>query len=116
MFKQRKKIDKFCILLPVYNDWHSLKKLLLIIDKKLIFLKGLVTVIVVNDASTIKPNLNIKKLRKIKQIKIINLIKNLGSQKSISIGLQYLKNKNESTVLVIDSDGEDDVNQVKKCF
>ena len=116
MFKQRKKIDKFCILLPVYNDWHSLKKLLLIIDKKLIFLKGLVTVIVVNDASTIKPNLNIKKLRKIKQIKIINLIKNLGSQKSISIGLQYLKNKNESTVLVIDSDGEDDVNQVKKMF
>tara|TARA_B100000767_G_scaffold246506_1_gene246133 strand:+ start:2121 stop:3029 length:909 start_codon:yes stop_codon:yes gene_type:complete len=116
MFKQRKKIDKFCILLPVYNDWPSLKKLLLIIDKKLIFLKGVVTVVVVNDASTTKPNLDTKKFKKIKQIQIINLKKNLGSQKSISIGLKHLKNKNGSIVLVIDSDGEDDVGQVKKMF
>ena len=114
MFKQRKKIDKFCILLPVYNDWQSLKKLLLIIDKKLILLKGLINVMVVNDASTIKPDLDLKKFKKIKQIQIINLTKNLGSQKSISIGLKYLRNKNESIVLVIDSDGEDDVGQVKK--
>jgi hypothetical protein len=81
MFKQRKKIDKFCILLPVYNDWQSLKKLLLIIDKKLILLKGLINVMVVNDASTIKPDLDLKKFKKIKQIQIINLTKNLGSQK-----------------------------------
>ena len=62
-----------------------------------------------NDASSEKINLNIKGLSYIKKIKILNLKKNIGSQKSIFIGLKYLKkNVKNSTIVVMDADGEDD--------
>ena len=41
--------------------------------------------------------------------------KNLGSQKSICVGLKYLKRKKTKAIIVIiDSDGDDDPKQVKK--
>ena len=55
---------------------------------------------------------NIKRLRK---IHIATLKKNLGSQKSICVGLKYLKRKKTKAIIVIiDSDGDDDPKQVKK--
>ena len=37
---------------------------------------------------------------------------NLGSQKIISIGLNYLRNKKNDIITIMDSDGEDDVTQI----
>lgn len=49
----------------------------------------------------------------INKIQILSLKTNLGSQKAISIGLQYLsKMKKEATITVLDSDGEDDCRKI----
>lgn len=103
------------ILTPTYNDWRSLNKLLLQIDRHIAGIKGNFKVIVINDASKEAYTLNIKKLKNISSVKVLNLKKNLGSQKSICIGLKYLqKIKKNSIITIIDSDGEDDPSKIKK--
>jgi len=96
---------KINILLPVYNDWESLNFLLTDIQKKLNFFD--IDVIIVDDCSTIDPFIN-RKLAGL-NIKILKLNKNVGSQKAINIGLNYLKNnfKHKDYCIVMDSDGED---------
>ncbi len=108
-------MKNFFIITPTFNDWRSLNKVLHEIDKKVSKMKGKFSVIVINDASTIKPNLKLKRLKKLKKITIITNKKNLGSQKSISIGLKYLqKIKTKSIITIIDSDGEDDPRKIKE--
>ena len=97
----------------MFNDWKSLQKLLLGIDKQLEKLKKKGDVLIVDDNSYIKPNLNILIYKKIKKIKILKLKMNLGSQKAISIGLSYLKLKKIKTIItILDSDGEDDYTKI----
>ncbi len=108
-------MSNFNILIPVYNDWKSLNKLLLKIDQNLKNFKGKFGVTIVNDKSTIKPYFKLKKLKKIKKITILNLKKNFGSQKSIAIGLDYLNKKGKNFYLTImDGDGEDSPNDIEK--
>ena len=105
-----------CIILtPTFNDWRSLSKLLLEIDKNIRSLKGNFKVLIINDASTIKPKLNLRNIKRLRKIRIITSKKNLGSQKSICLGLKYLKNKKTKAIItIIDSDGEDDPKYIKK--
>ena len=103
------------IVTPTFNDWKSLNKLLLFIDKNIKGLKRKIRILIINDCSTEKNDLNIKNLKNINSIKILNLKKNVGSQKSIYIGLKYLKKYAiDSTIVVMDSDGEDDPLELKK--
>jgi len=107
-------MSNFIILTPTYNDWRSLSKLLFEIDKNIRGLKGKFKVLIVNDASTIKPNLSLKNIKNLRKIHIITLKKNLGSQKSICVGLKYLqKIKAKAIITIIDSDGEDDPKHIK---
>ena len=53
-------MNNFVILTPTFNDWRSLSKLLLEIDKNIRGLKGKFNVLIINDASTIKPKLSLK--------------------------------------------------------
>ena len=106
-------MKNFIILTPTFNDWKSLNKLLIQIDRNVSKIKGKFSVVIVNDASTNKLNLQFKNLKKIKKITLITTSKNLGSQKSICLGLKYLKKTNaKSIIVVIDSDGEDDPRKV----
>ena len=108
-------MNNFIILTPTLNDWRSLSKLLLEIDKNILGLKGNFRVLIINDASTIEPKLNLKNIKRLRKINIITLKKNLGSQKSICVGLKYLKKKKTKAIIVIlDSDGEDNPKQIKK--
>ena len=108
-------MNNFIILTPTFNDWKSLSKLLFEIDKNIAGLKGNFRTLVINDASTLKPKLNLKNVKHLRKIKIITLKKNLGSQKSICLGLKYLKKKKTKAIItIIDSDGEDDPKKIKK--
>ena len=108
-------MNNFIILTPTFNDWRSLNKLLFEIDKNIRSLKGNFKVLIINDASTTKPKLDLKNIKRLRNIKIITLKKNSGSQKSICIGLKYLKKKKTKAIItVIDSDGEDDPKHIKK--
>ena len=103
------------ILIPVYNDWKSLNKLLTKINSNLKGLKGNVRVLVINDKSTEKPFFEIKKIKMISKISVLNLKKNFGSQGAIAIALNYIfQSKKKSIISIIDADGEDDPNELKK--
>ena len=83
-------------LLPLYNDWKSLQKLLSKINTQLkkISLKG--SIVVIDDNSSFDPVVSIKKLKNIKKLDVLKLNKNLGSQKAIfnrPIVLTIKKNK-----------------------
>ena len=102
-------MNKLNILLPLYNDWKSLNSLLRKINIELKKRNRYVKILVLNDSSTQKINIIHKKLKFIKNIKVLTTNKNLGSQKIISIGLNYIKKIKNELIVVMDSDGEDDV-------
>ena len=101
-------MKKIIILLPVYNDWESLLKVLKEINsviegnKKFIF-----KCIIVNDSSTIeKPEL--VKPKNFNSLKIINMKENRGHARCNAFGLRYINlNETYDYVIVMDSDGED---------
>lgn len=106
---------KYLFLIPVFNDWKSLNLLMQNIDKELSNFSRTGGVLVINDNSTEKPEINFNGLNNIKSIRLLNLNKNLGSQKSIAIGLKYLLKKNISCIItVMDSDGEDDPSKINE--
>jgi hypothetical protein len=105
--------NSLVILTPLYNDWGSLK--ILIKNIKKLNLQKKITLIIINDNSTKKSQILFKKDRSIIKIEIINLKENCGSQRAIAIGLNYLKiKKYNSPIIIIDSDGEDNPNLIKK--
>ena len=101
-------MKKIIILLPVYNDWESLLKVLDEIDSVIKDIqKYEFECIIVNDNSTIeKPK--IIKPENFNSLKIINMKENRGHARCNAFGLRYI-NSNETYdyVIVMDSDGED---------
>ena len=101
-------MKKIIILLPVYNDWESLIKVLEEINSVIKDIqKYKFECIIVNDSSTIeKPK--IIKPKSFNSLKIINMKENRGHARCNAFGLRYI-NSNETYdyVIVMDSDGED---------
>ena len=109
--------SKIIILTPVYNDWKNLKKLLVKINK--IFEKKIkknFDLIIVNDCSNDLYDLKRYKLKMIKKIYLINLKKNVGSQRAIAIGIKYIDSiyKKKFRTIIIDSDGQDNPQIIQK--
>ena len=101
---------KFIMLTPVFNDWKNLSKLLSKINHIFKYkLKKTFTLIIVNDFSIQKVNLKKLRFSQIEKIRLINLHKNLGSQKALAIGLKYifLNFKKKFKLIIMDSDGQD---------
>lgn len=104
-----KKIDSpLIIITPVYEDQKSLTRLVTIINK-IYFNK--VTIIAVDDGSIIHPVNN----KDLTNCNVLKLKRNVGHQMAIAIGLNFIADKisKKSTVVVMDSDGEDDPETIK---
>ena len=102
-------MEKYSFLIPVFNDWNSLNILLKRIDQEILFFQGGFDVFILNDNSTIKHSIKNQNFKKINSIKILNLKKNLGSQRALAIGLKYLFTAEKKTnIILMDADGEDD--------
>mgnify|MGYP003950211607 FL=1 len=100
----------FIILTPVYNDWESLNKLLKKINDEAERNDFGFEVLVVNDSSKINADINFIKTKNIISLNILNLSKNIGSQRAIALGLEYLfefKKNKASDIIIMDSDGQD---------
>lgn len=109
---QKKNI--YC-LTPVYNDWESFAILIQEINN----LKQNLSVynffvIAVNDGSTddIPEDFDYKSIL----VKVLDLKINIGHQRAIAVGLQYIYNEvsDYDFVVVMDSDGEDKPQDIKE--
>mgnify|MGYP001376983254 FL=1 len=81
---------KIKILIPVYNDWQSVSKLILEINNLLTDREFKVSIIIVNDASTHDFQDDDKDLENIQSIKILNMKINQGHSRCIATGLKYI--------------------------
>ena len=99
---------KIKILIPVFNDWQSVFKLVENINNLTIDQKFEISIIIINDASNhdrIQENVNFDN---IKSIKIVNMKINQGHSRCIATGLKYIYEKeNFDYVIPMDGDGED---------
>ena len=107
-------MKKFIILMPCYNDWPSIFKLLENIDQEIQELKGEFSVLIVNDGSKEKmPDLK-KVYKNIKSVKVMNMKKNQGHTRSNATGIRYLsKKENFDYLILMDGDGEDRPEEIK---
>jgi len=103
-------MKKFKILIPCYNDWKSVFKLLEKIDSEIQKINNAeFSVIIVNDCSTEKITSNKAAYKKIRSIDIINIKKNQGHTRCYATGIKYLSKKLDfDYLLLMDGDGEDD--------
>ena len=101
-------MKKFIILIPLYNDWKSVSKLLDKINSLTENRDAELSVVIVNDASTESRSGLVSNFKKIKSIKILNMKKNTMHQRCIAAGLKYIcENENFDHVIIMDADGED---------
>ena len=107
-------MKKFKILIPVYNDWESLLKLLNDINKAVQSIKDSdFSFIIINDCSNIKVP-EIKVPSNISSLKLINMKKNKGHARCNAFGIRYLaKNDDFDHLIVMDGDGEDRPEEIK---
>lgn len=99
------------ILIPVYNDWDSLRVLLRDLSDVAARTGIQPTIVVVNDGSNQRSEVSLatdQLLEPLKDIEIIHLHLNLGHQSAIAVGLcEVLRRYEGQSVIVMDADGED---------
>ena len=99
---------KVVILIPVYNHWQSVSKLLDEINNLSVSSEFQISVIIVNDASNHDRQEENKNLENINSIKILNMKTNQGHARCIATGLKYINEKEDfDYVIPMDGDGED---------
>ena len=105
---------KIKILIPIYNDWLSVFKLLENIDSEIASLDVEASVLIVNDASTEQRSENNLILKNIKSVQVINMKKNRGHARCNAAGLKYINEKEDFDYAIpIDGDGEDRPEEIK---
>ena len=107
-------MNKIIILIPVYNDWQSVFKLIKDINSQVSTLSGEFSLIIINDASIEnKPEFS-SDLNNLKSVQIINMKENKGHARCIASGLKYIYEKKEfDYVIPMDGDGEDRPEEIK---
>ena len=105
---------KIKILIPIYNDWQSVFKLLENIDSTIKGLEAETSVLIINDASVDeKPEFNFN-INNLKSIDILNMKENRGHARCIAAGLKYTNEKEDFDFIIpMDGDGEDRPEEIK---
>ena len=110
-------MKKFIILIPVYNDWKSVFKLLENIDVQIKGWDVEVSVLIVNDASTEERPKTELDFKNIKSLRVINMKQNKGHARCNAAGLKYISEKeNFDYAVLMDGDGEDRPEELTSLF
>jgi glycosyltransferase involved in cell wall biosynthesis len=105
---------KIILLIPIYNDRESLKKLIENINFEVKDLNSEISVVVINDASSQQIIDTYQNLKNINSFEIINMKENRGHARCIASGLKYIFKKKEfDFVIPMDGDGEDRPEEIK---
>ena len=107
-------MKRILILIPVFNDWESLKRLVIEIDNNIDYAKeDVFECIVINDASTISQPKLIKP-KNFKSLKILNMKKNQGHARCNAFGIRFaIQNEMFDYLILMDGDGEDRPIEIK---
>ena len=107
-------MKKIIILIPVFNDWESLKKLMFEINEIISTFRDInFECLVVNDASTIDQPKLIKP-GNIKSLEILNMRQNRGHARCNAFGIRHVFQKKDfDYLLLMDGDGEDRPIEIK---
>jgi len=101
-------MKKIKILIPVYNDWESVFKLLENINLEASKININFSVIIINDASTDSKLKLSTSLENLESIQIIHMKENKGHARCNAAGLKYIYEKEDfDYVIPMDADGED---------
>ena len=110
-------MKKFIILIPIYNDWKSVFKLLENIDLQIAEWDVDVFVLIVNDASTEERLTTKLSFKNIKSVRVVNMKQNRGHARCYAAGLKYLTEKEDfDYVILMDGDGEDRPEELTSLF
>src|SRR5258707_159338 len=87
--------EPLLILIPVFNDWSALGKLLDALDETMVDNDLEAGVLVVDDGSTMEPEVDptAQSFRALRHVDIIELRRNLGHQRAIAVGLAYVEDR-----------------------
>jgi glycosyltransferase involved in cell wall biosynthesis len=98
------------IVIPVFNDWESLRLLIARLDDELSSASMRASLLIVDDGSTLAAgSLVSHSTSAIDEVRLLTLRRNVGHQRAIAIGLAYAhENLACDEVVVMDADGEDD--------
>tara|TARA_B100000900_G_scaffold16918_1_gene13350 strand:- start:924 stop:1793 length:870 start_codon:yes stop_codon:yes gene_type:complete len=108
---------KIIILIPIYNDWQSLYKLMDEINNISLKSEFEISVYIFNDYSNHDRSNLEKNLENINSIKIFNMKKNQGHARCIATGLKYIFEKdNFDYIIPMDGDGEDRPEEIEFFF
>ena len=108
-------MKKIKILIPVYNDWKAVSKLVDEINNLSIDPEFQISIFIVNDASNHDHPVEEKDLDNINSIKILNMKINQGHTRCIATGLKYIYEKEDfDYVIPMDGDGEDRPEEIKE--
>src|SRR6185369_13381145 len=104
-------MDRVCVIVPVYNDWESVCRLLVELDAVGDANALRCRVLLVDDSSTLSPPRTWPELghSTLDWVKVVRLACNLGHQRAIAVGLVVAREEagSSSAIVVMDSDGED---------
>ena len=105
---------KIIILIPVFNDWESLDKLIKEVNENIIIFNDIsFECLIINDASTISCP-EISKPSKFDSMEILNMKENKGHARCNAFGIRYVyKNKKFDNLILMDGDGEDRPVEIK---
>ena len=107
-------MKKIIILIPVFNDWESLNKLLIEVNENIKSFEDInFDCLIVNDASTIQP-IELKKPDNFESVEILNMKENRGHARCNAFGIRYIfQNKKFDNLILMDGDGEDRPEEIK---
>ena len=101
-------MSKIKILIPAYNDWQSVFKLLEGINLEVSKLDDEFSIIIINDASTEVRVDFLANINNLNSVQIINMKENRGHARCNAAGLKYINEKEDFDYIIpMDGDGED---------
>ena len=105
---------KIKILIPIFNDWQSVFKLLNEINNLSLDSEFQLSIIILNDASNFdRPDIE-KSFENIHSLKILNMKHNQGHARCIATGLKYIFEKDDFDFAIpMDGDGGDRPEEIK---
>ena len=105
---------KIKILIPIFNDWQSVLRLLDEINSLSLDSEFQLSIIILNDASNFdRPDIE-KSFENIQSLKILNMKRNQGHARCIATGLKYIFEKDDFDFAIpMDGDGEDRPEEIK---